>query len=47
MAVSLLFLVGIFAISLDEKTLDKILFILIGFSAGSILGSAYLDLLPA
>jgi len=45
-AVSLLSLIGIFAISMDEKILDKILFILIGFSAGSILGSAYFDLLP-
>jgi len=44
--VSLLSLIGIFAISLDEKMLDKILFILIGFSAGSILGAAYFDLLP-
>jgi len=45
-AVSLLSLIGIFAISLDEKMLDKILFILISFSAGSILGAAYFDLIP-
>jgi zinc and cadmium transporter len=44
--VSLLSLVGIFAISLRKKTLDRILFILLSFSAGSILGVAFLDLLP-
>ncbi|MDH5419468.1 MAG: ZIP family metal transporter [Candidatus Bathyarchaeota archaeon] len=44
--VSLLSLVGVFAISLKESTLDRILFVLLSFSAGSILGAAYLDLLP-
>ncbi len=44
--VSLLSLVGIFAIALKKKTLDKMLFILLSFSAGSILGVAFLDLLP-
>jgi len=44
--VSLLSLIGIFFISLDEKKLDRILFILISFAAGSILGSACFDLLP-
>jgi len=44
--VSLLSLIGIFAISLDEKRLDSILFVLISFAAGSILGAAYFDLLP-
>jgi zinc and cadmium transporter len=39
-------LVGVFAISLKEATLDRILFVLLSFSAGSILGAAYLDLLP-
>ncbi|MEM2905190.1 MAG: ZIP family metal transporter [Candidatus Bathyarchaeia archaeon] len=45
-AVSVLSLIGVFAISLDEKMLDRILLHLIGFSAGSILGAAYFDLLP-
>jgi zinc and cadmium transporter len=45
-AVSVLSLFGILAISLREKTLDRILFILLSFSAGSILATAYLDLLP-
>ncbi len=44
--VSLLSFVGVFAISLKETTLDRILFVLLSFSAGSILGTAYLDLLP-
>jgi zinc and cadmium transporter len=44
--VSLISLIGLFAISLKESTLDRILFILISFSAGSILGTAFLDLLP-
>lgn len=44
--VSLLSLIGVFAISLKETTLDKVLFVLLSFAAGSILGAAYLDLLP-
>jgi len=44
--VSILSLIGVFAISLKEATLDRILFVLLSFSAGSILGAAYLDLLP-
>jgi len=43
---SLFSLVGIYALSLREKTLHRILLILIAFSAGSILGAANLDLLP-
>jgi len=39
-------LVGIYALSLKEKTLHSILLILVAFSAGSILGAAYFDLLP-
>ncbi len=44
--ISLFSLVGIYALSLKEKTLDKILLILVAFSAGSILGASYFDLLP-
>ena len=43
---SLFSLVGIYALSLKEKTLHSILLILVAFSAGSILGAAYFDLLP-
>jgi zinc and cadmium transporter len=39
-------LVGIYALSLKEKTLHSILLVLVAFSAGSILGAAYFDLLP-
>ena len=45
-AVSLISLVGVFVLSLKETTLHRILFILLSFSAGSILGTAFLDLLP-
>ncbi len=38
--------VGIFTISLNEKTLHKLLTILIAYSAGTILGAALFDLLP-
>ncbi|MFB0569393.1 MAG: ZIP family metal transporter [Nitrososphaeria archaeon] len=44
--VSLLSLVGVFALSLKEKTLHSILFVVVAFSAGSILGAVYFDLLP-
>ena len=46
MVVSLISLVGAFTIALDEKTLDRILSVVISFSAGTILGVAYFDLLP-
>lgn len=44
--VSLLSLIGAFTISIDEKTLDRILRVVISFAAGTILGVAYFDLLP-
>jgi len=44
--VSLLSLIGVFALSLSEQVLDRFLFVLLSFSAGSILGAAYFDLLP-
>ncbi len=44
--ISLLSLVGVFTLSLKENTLDRILFFLLSFSAGSILGAALFDLLP-
>lgn len=46
MAISVISLLGAFTISLDEKTLDRILSVVISFSAGTILGVAYFDLLP-
>ncbi len=37
---------GLFLISLKEKTLDNILFILVAFATGSILATALFDLIP-
>jgi zinc and cadmium transporter len=37
---------GLFLISLKEKTLDDILFILVAFATGSILATALFDLIP-
>ncbi|MFA5357129.1 MAG: ZIP family metal transporter [Candidatus Omnitrophota bacterium] len=45
-AVSLISLVGIFALLIKEKLLDKLLLVLIGFSAGALIGGAFLHLLP-
>ncbi|MFW9990332.1 MAG: ZIP family metal transporter [Candidatus Odinarchaeota archaeon] len=39
-------LVGLFMISLKEKTLDKVLFILVAFATGTILATALFDLIP-
>lgn len=39
-------LIGIFMISLKEKTLDNILFILVAFATGTILATALFDLIP-
>jgi zinc and cadmium transporter len=44
--VSLFSLTGILALSLRDDTLHKILFVLLAFSAGTILGAALFDLLP-
>ncbi len=45
-AVSLASLIGMFALSLNHETLHRVLFVLIAFSAGSILGASLFDLLP-
>jgi zinc and cadmium transporter len=44
--VSLISLIGIFALLLKEKFLDRILVLLIGFSAGGLIGGAFLHILP-
>ncbi|MBN2567707.1 ZIP family metal transporter [Candidatus Woesearchaeota archaeon] len=44
--VSLLSLVGIVALLVKEKYLDRILFPLVGFSAGALIGGAFLHLIP-
>lgn len=44
--VSLISFIGIFALLLNEKILDKILILLIGISAGALIGGAFFHLLP-
>ena len=44
--VSLISLVGIFTLSMKDSLLHKMLFCLIGFSAGALIGSAFLHILP-
>lgn len=45
-AVSLISLIGIFALLIKDRFLDKILFLLIAFSAGGLIGGAFLHILP-
>ena len=45
-AVGVISLTGIFALSLKEKTLHYLLLFLIAFSAGTILGAVFFDLIP-
>ena len=44
--VSLISLIGIVTISLNKKFLNKILIFLVAFSAGSLLATAFFDLIP-
>lgn len=44
--VSLISLVGLFTLSMKERRIQNMLFLLVSFSAGSLLGAAFLDLLP-
>jgi zinc and cadmium transporter len=44
--VSLISLIGIFGLLLKENLLNRILILLIGFSAGSLIGGAFLHLFP-
>jgi len=44
--VSLISLVGVFTLAIKEKLLEKVLFYLIAFSAGALIGGAFLHLLP-
>lgn len=44
--VSLISLVGIITLAIKKELLQRVLFILIGFSAGALLGGAFLHLLP-
>lgn len=44
--VSLMAFVGVVALYLNRKLLDKVLFWMVSFAAGALLGAAFLDLLP-
>lgn len=44
--VSLIAFIGVFTLALKKKLLNKILIILVGFSAGALIGGAFLHLLP-
>ncbi|OGL88472.1 hypothetical protein A3I42_03290 [Candidatus Uhrbacteria bacterium RIFCSPLOWO2_02_FULL_49_11] len=46
LAVSLVSFTGLFAISVNTERLKKVLFILISFAAGTLLGDAFLHILP-
>ncbi len=45
-AVSLISLIGIFSLLFREERLHRLLILLIGFSAGGLIGGAFLHLLP-
>lgn len=45
--VSLISLIGVFTISLKKEFLKKILLTLVAFAAGSLLGAAFFELIPA
>jgi len=44
--VSLISLVGVFSLWIKHKLLDKILLLLVGFSAGALMGGAFFHLIP-
>ena len=44
--VSLMSLAGIITIGMKQKALDKILLLLVGFSAGALMGGAFFHLIP-
>ncbi len=44
--VSIISLIGIFAIALNPKRLHRLLLIMVSFAAGAMLAAAFLDLLP-
>lgn len=45
-AISIIAIVGIFTLFVKDKILEKILLILVGLSAGAMMGGAFLHLLP-
>lgn len=45
-AVSIISLIGIFSLFINEKALNRLLLLLVGFGAGALIGGAFLHLLP-
>lgn len=45
-AVSLISLIGVFSLLLKDKLLENLIFVLIGFSAGALIGGSFLHILP-
>ena len=46
LAISLISLIGIITLAVNDKLLKKILHLLVGFSAGALMGGAFLHLIP-
>jgi len=44
--VSLISLIGVFTLGIKDKLLHKVIFVLVGFSAGALIGGAFLHILP-
>ena len=44
--VSLVSFIGVVSLAINDKILKKILVLMIGFAAGSLIGGAFLHLLP-
>ncbi|MFA5148507.1 MAG: ZIP family metal transporter [Candidatus Omnitrophota bacterium] len=44
--VSAISLIGVFTLLFKSKSLDKVFFVLVSFATGSMLGAAFLDLMP-
>lgn len=44
--VTIISLIGIFTLAIKQKLLEKLIFSLLGFSAGALIGSAFLHILP-
>ena len=44
--VSVISFVGVFTLFIKKKLLDKILFSLIAFAAGTLLGAAFIHMIP-
>ena len=45
-AVSLISLIGVFALGVNQERLERILFYLVSFSVGALLGDVFIHMLP-